>query len=55
MIITKSNENELITIEYSKGNERSYQSVKRRQYITLKLKLEAIGYAIKIIEKTTIK
>ena len=51
MIITKSNENELITIEYSKGTERSYQSVKRRQFATLKLKLEAIGYTIKIINK----
>jgi hypothetical protein len=51
MIITKSNENDLITIEYSKGTERSYQSVKRRQYLTLKMKLEALGYTIKIIEK----
>jgi hypothetical protein len=51
MIITKSNENDLITIEYSKGTERSYQSVKRRQFATLKLKLEAIGYIIKIVEK----
>jgi hypothetical protein len=51
MITTKSNENDLITIEYSKGTERSYQSVKRRQYATLKMKLEAIGYIIKIIEK----
>jgi hypothetical protein len=51
MIITKSNQDDLITIEYSKGTERSYQSVKRRQYATLKMKLEAIGYTIKIIEK----
>jgi hypothetical protein len=51
MIITKSNENDLITIKYSKGNERSYQSVKRRQYATLKMKLEAIGYIVKLIEK----
>jgi hypothetical protein len=49
MIITKSNENDLITIEYSKGNERSYQSVKRRQYATLKMKLEAIGYIVKLV------
>jgi hypothetical protein len=49
MIITKSNENDLITIEYSKGNEKSYQSVKRRQYLTLKMKLEAIGYIVKLV------
>jgi hypothetical protein len=51
MIITKSNQDELITIEYSKGTERSYQSVKRRQFATLKMKLEVLGYTIKIIEK----
>jgi hypothetical protein len=55
MIITKSNQDELITIEYTKGTEKSYQSVKRRQYLTVKMKLEAIGYTIKIIEKTTNK
>jgi len=51
MLVTKENREQLITIEYSKGTEKSYQSVKRRQYATLKMKLEAIGYTIKIIEK----
>jgi hypothetical protein len=51
MIITKSNQDDLITIEYTKGTEKSYQSVKRRQYLTVKMKLEALGYTIKIIEK----
>jgi len=51
MIITKANQDDLITIEYSKGTERSYQSVKRRTYLTVKMKLEAIGYTTKIIEK----
>ena len=49
MIITKANQDDLITIEYSKGTEKSYQSVKRRQYATLKMKLEAIGYIVKLV------
>lgn len=51
MIITKNNQDDLITIEYTKGVEKSYQSIKRRQFATLKLKLETIGYTIKIVEK----
>jgi hypothetical protein len=51
MIITKSNQDDLITIEYTKGTEKSYQSVKRRQYLTVKMKLEALGYSVKLIEK----
>lgn len=49
MIINKTNQDDLITIEYSKGTEKSYQTVKRRQYHTVKMKLEAIGYTIKLI------
>lgn len=55
MLITKNNQDDLITIEYSKGVEKSYQTIKRRQYLTLKMKLEAIGYIVKLIEKTTNK
>jgi hypothetical protein len=51
MLITKNNQDDLITIEYSKGTERSYQTIKRRQYLTIKMKLESIGYTIKLIEK----
>lgn len=51
MLITKSNQDDLVTIEYTKGVEKSYQSVKRRQYLTVKMKLEALGYSVKLIEK----
>lgn len=51
MLITKSNQDDLVTIEYTKGTEKSYQSVKRRQYLTVKMKLEALGYSVKMIEK----
>ncbi len=51
MLITKSNQDDLVTIEYSKGTEKSFQSVKRRQYLTVKTKLEVLGYSVKMIEK----
>lgn len=51
MLITKNNQDDLVTIEYTKGAEKSYQSVKRRQYLTVKMKLEALGYSVKMIEK----
>ena len=51
MLITKNNQDDPVTIEYTKGTEKSYQSVKRRQYLTVKMKLEAIGYSVKLIEK----
>lgn len=51
MLITKNNQDDLVTVEYSKGVEKSFQSVKRRQYLTIKMKLEALGYSVKMIEK----
>ncbi len=51
MLITKNNQDDLVTVEYSKGVEKSFQSVKRRQYLTVKMKLEALGYSVKMIEK----
>lgn len=51
MLITKNNQDDLVTVEYSKGVEKSFQTIKRRQYLTVKMKLEALGYSVKMIEK----
>lgn len=51
MLITKNNQDDLVTIEYSKSVEKSFQTIKRRQYLTVKMKLEALGYSVKMIEK----
>lgn len=51
MLITKNNQDDLVTVEYSKGVEKSYQTIKRRQFLTIKMKLEALGYVVKMIKK----
>lgn len=49
MILNKHNKDEWITIEYTKGKERSTQPVKRKNYYSTKCKLEGLGYQVKII------
>lgn len=49
MIPNKQNKDEIITLEYTKGKERSTQPVKRKNYYSTKCKLEGLGYKVKII------
>jgi hypothetical protein len=50
VIPNKFNKDDLITIEYSKGNENSTQVVKVKSYQSTKAKLERLGYSVKIIK-----
>jgi hypothetical protein len=49
VIPNKKNKDDLITIQYSKGNENSTQVVKLKSLASTKLKLERLGYLVKII------
>ena len=49
MIANKHNKEQWVTIEYTKGKEFSTQAVKRKSYNSTKVKLERLGYSVKII------
>ena len=49
MIPNKKNKDDLITIQYSKGNESSTQVVKLKSYQSTKVKLEKLGYKVEKI------
>ena len=49
MIANKHNKDEWVTIEFTKGFEVSTQAVKRKSYNNTKVKLERLGYSVKII------
>jgi len=49
VIPNKHNKEEWVTIEYSKGFEKSTQPVKRKMYNSTKVNLERLGYSVKII------
>jgi len=49
VIPNKHNKDEWVTIEFTKGKEQSTQAVKRKSYNATKVKLERLGYSVKII------
>jgi hypothetical protein len=49
VIPNKHNKDEWVTIEFTKGKEASTQAVKIKSYNSTKVKLERLGYLVKIL------
>jgi hypothetical protein len=49
VIPNKHNKDEWVTIKFTKGVEYSTQAVKRKSYNATKVKLERLGYLVKIL------